>query len=65
MKHKSSEINKFNDNRKRRTTKIVMIKVVRLLAYLYNHIIVMKNNPVGVVLTISFFLGIADFFFYL
>ena len=35
-------------------------------AYLYNHIKVMKNNPVGVVmLTISYFLGIADFFFYL
>lgn len=49
----------------RRTTGIVKIEVVRLLAYLYNHIIVMKNNPVGVVLTISYFLGIADFFFYL
>lgn len=53
-------------NTKRRTTEIVKISVVRLLAYLYNHIIVMKNNPVGVVmLTISYFLGIADFFFYL
>ena len=37
-----------------------MIEFVRILEYLYNNIIIMKNNQVGVVLTISYFLGIKE-----